>query len=219
MLVSLTLACATTGWTAETKADPEKLLLKDFHPQSVYQLPQTTVAKAKYPAIDMHAHVYAKTPEQVANWVRMMDETGVQKSIVMTMATGKEFDQIYSVYAKYPDRFEVWCGFDYTGLDQPGYGPAAVKELERCYRAGARGVGEISDKGSGLARGAGAKIHPDDPRMDALWEKCADLGMPSTSMSPMPSGITSPWTSSTTASRTRSAGAWTTSRASPATPP
>ena len=66
-----------------------------------------------------------------------MDEAGIQKSIVMTMATGREFDTVYKLYAKYPDRFEVWCGLDYTGYDQPGFGPAAVKELERCHKAGA----------------------------------------------------------------------------------
>jgi len=45
-----------------------------------------------------------------------------------------------------PDRFEVWCGFDYTGYDKPDFGPAAVKELVRCYKVGARGVGELGDR-------------------------------------------------------------------------
>jgi predicted TIM-barrel fold metal-dependent hydrolase len=162
------------------QSSPEGLLLKDFRPQSIYKTPQTAVSKARYPAIDMHAHVYAKTPEQVAEWVRTMDETGVQKSIVLTMATGKRFDDIYALYAKYPDRFEVWCGFDYTGYDRPGFGPAAVKELERCYKVGARGVGELGDKGKGLyyCRPQALGMHLDDPRMDPLLEKCAELKMP-----------------------------------------
>ena len=92
ILMALVVACTAVGLSAEDRPQPEKLLLKDFHPQSVYKMPQTTVSKAQYPAIDMHAHIYAKTPEQVDEWVRMMDETGVQKAIVMTMATGKEFD-------------------------------------------------------------------------------------------------------------------------------
>lgn len=45
------------------------------------------MSQARFPAIDMHAHVYARTPEQVDEWVRTMDEVGVQKSIVMTQAT------------------------------------------------------------------------------------------------------------------------------------
>jgi uncharacterized protein len=174
------LTCTVASAAGEERPLPERLLLKDFRPQSVYKTPQTTVSRARYPAIDMHAHVYAKTPEQVAEWVRTMDETGIAKSIVMTQATGKAFDAIYALYAPYPDRFEVWCGFDYTGYDQPGFGPAAVKELERCYRVGARGVGELGDKGKGLfyCRPQAWGMHLDDPRMDPLLQKCAEMKMP-----------------------------------------
>ncbi len=166
---------------AAEEPSPETLLLKDFHPRSVYKIPQTEVAKARYPAIDMHAHVYAKTPEQVDRWVRVMDEHGIAKAVVLTGTTGKQFDDLMALYSKYPDRFELWCGFDYTGYDQPGFGPAAVKELQRCFDAGARGVGELGDKGKGLVYCRPTKawgMHLDDPRMDGLLEKCADLKMP-----------------------------------------
>jgi len=180
ILMVTMLTCPAGGLFAAEPTPPEKLLLKDFHPQSVYEIPRTAVPKAKYPAIDMHAHIYAKTPEQVDRWVRMMDEAGVQKAVVLTMATGPEFDRIHALYAKHPDRFEVWCGFDYTGYDQPGFGPAAVKELERCYKVGARGVGELGDKGKGLfyCKPPAWGMHLDDPRMDPLLEKCAELKMP-----------------------------------------
>lgn len=159
---------------------PERILLKDYRPKSLYKIPVTEVAKAKFPIIDMHSHPYAKTPEQIAEWVRTMDEVGVEKTIILTMATGAEFDAINRNYSKYPDRFEPWCGFDFTGYNQPGFGPAAIRELERCKQAGARGVGEIHDKGKGLRSGKSNApgMHPDDPRMDPLFEKIAELGMP-----------------------------------------
>ncbi len=180
ILMALVFAGTAVDASAKEQPSPEKLLLKDFRPQSVYKIPQTVVPKAKYPAIDMHAHVYAKTPELVEKWIRAMDEAGIQKAIVMTQATGQEFDQVYALYAKYPDRFEVWCGLDCTGYDKEGFGPAAVKELERCYRLGARGVGELGDKGKGLFYGKPPAwgMHLDDPRMDPLLEKCAELKMP-----------------------------------------
>lgn len=177
----LVTCCAVEVFSADEKPVPETLLLKDFHPKSVYNVPQTKIDKARYPVIDMHTHDYAKSPEQVLDWIRAMDEAGIEKAIVLTMAVGKEFDEVYAKYAKYPDRFEVWCGFDYTGYDKPGFGPAAVKELERCYKVGARGVGELGDKGKGLFYCRPTKawgMHLDDPRMDPLLEKCAELGMP-----------------------------------------
>lgn len=176
-----TKAGARPDAPATTKAaSPDTILLKDYRPKSIYKIPVTEIAKAKFPIIDMHSHPYAKTAVQIDEWVRNMDEVGVEKTIILTMSTGAAFDEIQRKYAKHPERFEMWCGFDLADYDKPGFGPAAVKELERCKQAGARGVGEIHDKGEGLRSGKSKApgLHPDDPRMDAVWDKCGELGMP-----------------------------------------
>ncbi len=175
--------CARKNAQTDKVTGPNQLLLKNYRPHSIYNIPKTEVKKAKFPVIDMHSHAYATTPEMVDQWVKTMDEVGIKKTIILTMATGTKFDSLYAAYAgRYPNRFEMWCGFDYTGYDKPGFGPAAVKELERCYKVGARGVGELGDKGKGLFYSEpGPKawgMHPDDPRMDLLFEKCAELHMP-----------------------------------------
>jgi predicted TIM-barrel fold metal-dependent hydrolase len=162
------------------QTSPENLLLKNYRPKSIYKIPVTEVQKAKYPAIDMHSHAYPETPEQVDQWVEIMDKVGIEKTIVMTGAYGAEFDSIYQIYAQYPERFDVWCGLNYSGYDKSGFGPAAVVELERCFKAGATGVGELGDKGKGLfyCQPPAFGMHADDLRMDPIWQKCAELGMP-----------------------------------------
>jgi predicted TIM-barrel fold metal-dependent hydrolase len=159
---------------------PETLLLKNYRPVSIYNIPKTEINRAKFPVIDMHSHSYADNPEEIEEWIRVMNEVGIEKTIILSHTWGKEFDSIYDFYSKFPDRFEVWCGFNYTGYDQPGFGPDAVAELVRCYRKGARGVGELGDKGKGLfyCKPQAWGMHSDDPRMDPLFEKCAELGMP-----------------------------------------
>ena len=171
---------ATKPQPPSPSSSPETILLKDYRPQSIYKIPITHIAKAKYPVIDMHSHPYAKTPAEIDEWLRNMDEVGVEKTMILTMSTGAEFDRLYGQYSKYPERFEVWCGLDFTGYNQPGFGPATVKELERCRQKGARGVGEIHDKGKGLRSGKSNApgMHPDDARMDAIWDQCGELGMP-----------------------------------------
>jgi predicted TIM-barrel fold metal-dependent hydrolase len=163
-----------------SQSTPDNLLLKNYRPKSIYKVPVTQIEKAKFPVVDMHSHPYAESLEEVDQWVRNMDAVGIEKTILLSHATGAEFDSLYQVYSKYPDRFELWCGFDYTGYDKPGYGPAAVAELERCYKMGARGVGELGDKGKGLfySKPPAWGMHLDDPRMDSLLEKCAELGLP-----------------------------------------
>ena len=165
---------------AKNLSSPETILLKDYRPKSIYKIPVTKISRAKFPIIDMHSHPYAETAQQIEEWAKNMDEVGVQKTVILTMATGKNFDDIYRKYSKHSDRFDLWCGFDLSDYNKPGFGPAAVKELERCRQVGARGVGEIHDKGEGLVSGKSKApgMHPDDARMDALFEKCAELGMP-----------------------------------------
>jgi len=160
--------------------NPKTLLLKDYRPRSLYNIPVTHVQKAKHPIIDMHSHPEAKTDAEINTWLKNMDEVGVEKSIVLTMTTGRAFDEINRNYSRHADRFEVWCGLDFTGYNQPSFPSKAVEELTHCHDAGAKGIGEIHDKGQGLRSGKSTApgMHPDDPRMDALWQKAAELRMP-----------------------------------------
>jgi len=153
----------------------DAVALKDYAPKPSLIVTETSVPKAKYPAIDVHAHVNVKTPEQVRDWVRTMDETGIETTVVLTGATGDAFDRLVDLYLKsYPGRFQLFCGIDTRDVDKPDYPARAAAELARCYKRGARGVGELTDKGTGF----GGRLHPDDPRLDAFWDKCAELNIP-----------------------------------------
>lgn len=161
----------------------DSILLKDYAPKTSVVVPETKVAKAKYPAIDMHAHINARSAADVAAWVKTMDEVGIEMTALLTGATGAQFDQLVELYLKpYPTRFQLWCGLTTTGADKADYPERAAAELERCYKKGARGIGELSDKGSGLGRDTGVpreqRLHPDDPRLDLFWKKAAELKMP-----------------------------------------
>ncbi len=157
----------------------DTLKLKNFRPESIFNIPQTKVLKAKYPVTDFHSHDGKEV--DVRTWLKTMDDAGIQRSMVLTYSTGSGFDSIAEKYAPYKDRFTVWCGFDYTGFDQPGWKEHAVAELVRCYKKGARGVGEMGDKGLGefySLPAPGWGIHVDNPRLQPLYEKCAELHMP-----------------------------------------
>src|SRR3954468_2802188 len=133
--------------------NPNSILLKDYRPHSIYKVPVTQIAKAKFPIIDMHSHPYPKTDAEVSTWLKNMDEVGVEKTMILTMTTGKEFDQINAKYSRYPERFEVWCGLDFSGYKKANFESSLVGELKRCHEAGAKGIGEIHDKGKGLHSG------------------------------------------------------------------
>ena len=186
-LVSAGCALAFFGLTvcaqAPSNGPINALLLKGYHPDSSLVAPVTDAVKARFEVIDAHSHTYAKTPAEVARWVRLMDAAGVETTLILTGATGQRFDDLVALYLKpYPTRFQIYCGLDTAHIDAPDYPIRAAAELERCYRQGARGFGELIDKGSGLTPGAllprNKRLHPDDPRLDLFWKKCAELKLP-----------------------------------------
>jgi hypothetical protein len=162
----------------------DSILLKDYAPASSLVVPETHVPKARYAVIDVHSHSsmsQIKTAEDVAEWVRTMDEVGMEKSIVFTGATGEDFDRQVELFKPHADRFQLWCDLDTRDIDAPDYPQRAAAELERCYRKGARGIGELSDKGSGLQSAKlprDQRLHYDDPRLDLVWKKAAELKIP-----------------------------------------
>ena len=164
------------------------ILLKDYRPASSLVVPATAVNKARFAAIDAHAHSSmsgATTSAGVDAWVRTMDETGIEWSVVFTDASGTEFDRQAELFlGAYPKRFQVWYTPDTSNPEAPDFTAKAVAELERAYKKGARGVGEITDKGWGVgaseknALPRARRLRFDDPRLDAYWERCGELNMP-----------------------------------------
>ena len=179
VLAAVLAAFGVSPTAVRAQTRPDELLLKDYRPKSIYHLATTRVEKARFPVIDVHTHDYAPANADVDRWVRTMDEVGVAKVFILSGAIGERFDAARAKFGRHPDRFAVWCGFDYRGFDEPGYGPAAVAELVRCHRAGATGVGELSDKGRGLGATTNKLgMHIDDPRLAPLLDQCAELAMP-----------------------------------------
>jgi predicted TIM-barrel fold metal-dependent hydrolase len=164
------------------------VLLKDFAPKSTLVVEEHHPAKARFPVIDVHIHPSASTPEQVAQWVKAMDDAGVETIVLMSGAVGQNVDRLVDLYLKpYPSRFMLFCGMDTQNIEAPDYPQRAAAELERCYKMGGRGVGEITDKGRGFGQSSYAEATPqarekrlnvDDRRLDLFWEKCAELKMP-----------------------------------------
>jgi predicted TIM-barrel fold metal-dependent hydrolase len=187
ILLSVCLVCGslTAAEQSQVKAagSPDTLLQKDYKAQSIFKIPETQVLKAKYPVIDMHFHGPGggDMDAHAVAVLKTMDEAGIQKTVVFS-GSGKLFDKVAAGFGKYPERFELWCGLDLRDCDKPGFGPATIAELERCVKLGAKGVGEIGDKGWGLIEfrvpDANSFMHIDDPRMDPILEKLADLKLP-----------------------------------------
>ncbi|SKC35709.1 Amidohydrolase [Bacteroidales bacterium WCE2008] len=163
----------------------DTLLLKDFKPIPCMNLPEHHPHQAKFTVHDMHSHAYAETVDECKEWAERLKANNIDKVVVNTYATGEKFDELYDMYKGVSDAFEMWCGFDMSAWGTPEFEEKAVASLVRDFEKGARGVGEVGDKGLGDAYFTGFQTgeatptaHMNDPRFDALFEKCGELGMP-----------------------------------------
>lgn len=167
--------------SAQGLQDSESLKLSDYRPYSVFKLQEDNIRQAAYPVTDMHSHAYVDNVEDIQQWLKDMDANNIERVVVLTKAYGEEFDRLYDLYKGVSDRFILWCGIDMSTLGTPEFPEAAVRELERCWRKGARGVGELIDKGLGenLSRKVTVPgLHFNDDLFVPIFTKCAELGMP-----------------------------------------
>lgn len=159
-----------------------ELKLAHFRPRSIYRIPVTKVEKPAFPVIDIHSHNYAENTAEVERWAGTMERLGIEKTVILSNQTGVGFDSVVAKYAAFPGKFELWCGIDFTGYDTgEEWTVNAVREIERCHALGAKGVGEMSDKGLGILNSKPTRaygLHFDNPVLQPIWQKCAELGMP-----------------------------------------
>src|SRR5262249_32949498 len=94
---------------------PEDLPAGDcFSPgqtESRLVVPRTKIERFAMPVVDTHSHVYAETPQQIAEWVALMDRIGVRETLILTGETGAKFRELTARFAgAHPGRFAMGAG-------------------------------------------------------------------------------------------------------------
>lgn len=174
-------APATIGYSHLRLAPArDQLLMRDFAPDTMLRVHATEVRRARFPVIDVHCHLNdgivmprAVDPEQ---FIRVMDETNVKAAINLTGGWGQQLRRsLHNLAETFPGRFLVFCQIDYTHLDEPNY---LIEMLDEARIAGAKGVKVLKDLGLSVRDRRGKLVGIDDPRLDCVWEKAGQWGLP-----------------------------------------
>jgi len=154
------------------------LKLVDWHPKSQLVVKETKILKPKYPVIDIHNHL--GNLDNTKKYLEEMDKAGVWKCVSLD---GKSKDDFYIKHLKVSqsvskDRFIVFFRPDFSKIDEPNFGEKEAEKLEKAVKMGVRGVKIAKYLGLSLKDKSGKVIPVDDPRIDPLWAKCGELGIP-----------------------------------------
>jgi predicted TIM-barrel fold metal-dependent hydrolase len=171
-------AVFTALYAVSAAAQTGDLKLLDWRPTSQMVVKETKVLKPRYPVIDMHNHL--RRGENAEKYLEEMDKAGVWKVVSLDANSKgdvyKKHIERYHGLAK--DRFLMFFRPDFDRIDEPNFGETEAAKLEDAVRRGARGVKIAKNLGL-VHRGQDGKlIKVDDPRIDPIWAKCGELGIP-----------------------------------------
>ena len=179
----------------ETPGSWQPLDLSEFEPKSMLQVKRTQVERARFPVVDVHAHMcfsthvvngvhlaperqYLGTPEEM---LPVMDRKNVRMLNNLTGGFGEGLDQVVTRYDKaHPGRFCAFTEPSYGDFLRPEYPRRQAEAIEQAKRSGAKGLKLLKTLGLFLRENitTGDLVKIDDPRFDPMWETCASLQMP-----------------------------------------
>lgn len=181
LLFSL-VAIAFTG-VAQEKALEMKMDFESYDPPSTLVVPEHKLMRAKFPFIDIHNHYFDMNTADLSQRVKYMDELNMG---VMVNLSGRGFrsagdhleKSFENIRTHFPTRFVLFTNIDFTDIDNPEWQARMMKQLEDDVRRGAKGLKIYKSLGLHNKDKSGKRIAVDDPRIDPIWDKCGELGIP-----------------------------------------
>lgn len=159
--------------------DPKSTLVTDKNPKT----------KSKFPFIDVHNHQYAmgESQENVDKLIPDMDALNMG---ILINLSGRGWTKDYNKSTKllvdgiangkkYNGRFGTFTNVDFDGINEANWSENAAKILEDDVKLrGAKGLKVYKNLGFSVKNADGKLVSVDDPRIDAIWAKCGELGIP-----------------------------------------
>ncbi len=157
----------------------QEMSFEEYNPTPTLVVPGAEVPKAKYPFIDVHSHQRDMSPKALAAMVRDMDAINEGIMVNLSGGSGKRIQEmVQSIKANFPNRFVVFANVDFDGVGRTDWAEKAVKQLEEDVRMGAKGLKIYKSLGLRYKDSDGKRLAIDDARLDPIWAKCGELGIP-----------------------------------------
>jgi predicted TIM-barrel fold metal-dependent hydrolase len=160
-----------------------------YDPVSTLVVPEHPVQSAKFPFIDVHSHQWNMTKPRINRLVEEMDSLNMG---IMVNLSGRGFDRaagdigsqeylagmVRRTNGEAPGRFVMFTNVSFKYVGEKGWSEKAVLQLEEDVVNGAKGLKIYKSLGLSNRDINGERIAIDDPRLDPIWAKCGELGIP-----------------------------------------
>jgi len=164
--------------TSQSFGQEMDLKLLDWKPVSQLVVKETRIEKPKFPVIDMHNHL--RDLDNTKKYLAEMKAAGVIKCVSLDGRSKDDFFKKHLEVARQFTKDEIIVFFrpDFSKIDEPEFGEKEAQRLEEAVQMGVRGLKIAKDLGLTVRDKTGKLVAVDDPRIDPIWAKCAELGIP-----------------------------------------
>lgn len=161
-------------------AQNTKMDFENYDPKSTLVVPEHKTRKAKFPFIDVHNHQFSMPTMDLSTLTREMDKMNMKVMVNLSGQSGEQIKRsVSNIQKNQPGRFIVFANVDFSGVGNPGWGEEAAKQLEMDVKNGANGLKIYKSLGFSNTKDInGKRVKVDDPRLNPIWEKCAELKIP-----------------------------------------
>ncbi|MUH36779.1 amidohydrolase [Zobellia amurskyensis] len=167
------LVMVTSGLAAQ------EMSFEEYNPKSTLVVPGNEIKKAKYPFIDIHSHQRNMSAQSLKSLVTDMDALNEGVMVNLSGGSGSKLaESVDNIVENYPNRFVVFANVDFDGAGKPGWAEKTVAQLETDIKKGARGLKVFKSLGLRNMDSDGKRLAVDDARLDPIWAKCGELGVP-----------------------------------------
>jgi len=127
--------------------------------------------------IDAHTHVF---PQYAHLAVKVMDKCGIECGITLEWhdGFGADLKEHIKIFNQYSGRFIVFGNIDFSKINEKGFAKAAAEQMEEDVEAGMRGIKIYKSLGLEYKDGKNKFWRISDERLDPIWAKAAELGIP-----------------------------------------
>jgi len=183
------------AWMERMRAEHSNLKVQDWTPQRSDVVAATRVPRAKFPVVDVHNHIsYSGDEAAIGKALAEMDAANVRTVVALSGGWGRRLeDNVQHLQQRYPGRFVVCTQVDFDRIDDPDFPAEQARRIEEAHRLGARGLKLTKDLGCYVKDKTGKFVAVNDPRLDPLWAKAGELGMPVFIHTADPIGFFKPW--------------------------
>ncbi|MDP5061060.1 MAG: amidohydrolase family protein, partial [Maribacter sp.] len=157
----------------------QEMGFEEYNPTSTLVVPGNEITKAKFPFIDVHSHQNDMSVEALKGLVGHMDAMNEAIMVNLSGRSGESLkENIDNINNSYPNRFVVFANVDFEGAKDMEWGEKAAAQLEQDINNGAKGLKIFKSLGLRNKDANGNRLAIDDPRLDPIWAKCAEMGVP-----------------------------------------